>query len=947
MSSRGYSQSVRFWSVNARKLLRRKAELEARLANAEVDFLFVQETWLSEEVEDISIAGYYLVGRLDRAMGPKRSFGGIAIFARVALTSVALLEYVDAAERMYCVLHTHIGAILLANWYRPPDDDGSSMNNLLAELRRLRCEFVGTILLGDINVHHRKWLRFSNDNTTIGERLHDICHEAGLKQVVNEPTRGDYLLDLVLTDIPELLTVRVLPEISDHRVVCIDLHVAVPSFQSIPRTVWDMQFAQWDDLRGALRTTNWRSFFDDGASVDDAVANFASYLDRLATRYIPRKTVTTKPKEHPWLDEACFAAVEAKCLATGTDEFLEKERICSEVLTAAYLRHQHELRERLLTLGYSSKEWWRVNRELLNRKTKVSTIPSLKDDLGQWILDPAEKANLLTRKFEAKCVLPPRPAVEHDHDDNDDAFVPLMPEFFLIRTRWVLKIIKKLQDNKASGPDGFPVRFFKECSKELALAIGLLARYLVKHRRWPQIWRQHRVQPLFKKGAVSNPGNYRGVHLTNIVSKIVERCVSQLVTPFFDRIGAFGADQWAFRKKRSCRDLVALQICRWLWALDQGFKVGIYLSDISGAFDKVDRDILLRRLRSIGLSVSLVDFFFDYLAPRFAVVIVQGHESHPFVISNQVFQGTVLGPPLWNVFFEPVDGVILQKTFKVVKFADDLSAYKNFEASTNNVEIKKELVSVQSAVHEWGVQNRVGFDQGKEHFCVLHRGDPDGITFKLLGVLVDPKLNMGDEIGRIKKKASPKISAILASRWYYNERGLVHQYKAHVLCLLEFSSVAIFHAADSHLDELDALQRRFLHALNLSDGDAFLQYNLAPLRLRRDIAVLGFLHRIQLGEVHEDFAKLFPTEVHGHATNSRHNKRRHGRQFREIWGNTDYFNRSVFSAVRVYNVLPEYVVTANSVQAFQSLLTKDAKFCCRVGRAKWERMYSAHYGGFR
>ena len=198
MSSRGYSQSVRFWSVNARKLLRRKAELEARLANAEVDLLFVQETWLSEEVEDISIAGYYLVGRLDRAMGPKRGFGGIAIFARVALTSVALLEYVDAAERMYCVLHTHIGAILLANWYRPPDDDGSSMNNLLAELRRLRCEFVGTILLGDINVHHRKWLRFSNDNTTIGERLHDICHEAGLKQVVNEPTRGDYLLDLVL-----------------------------------------------------------------------------------------------------------------------------------------------------------------------------------------------------------------------------------------------------------------------------------------------------------------------------------------------------------------------------------------------------------------------------------------------------------------------------------------------------------------------------------------------------------------------------------------------------------------------------------------------------------------------------------------------------------------------------------------------------------------------------
>ena len=90
--------------------------------------LSVQETWLSEAFEDIAIAGYYLVGHLDRVIGPKSGFGGIAVFAHTALTSVALLE---GAERMYCVLHTHLGAILLANWYRPPDDDGTSMNQLL------------------------------------------------------------------------------------------------------------------------------------------------------------------------------------------------------------------------------------------------------------------------------------------------------------------------------------------------------------------------------------------------------------------------------------------------------------------------------------------------------------------------------------------------------------------------------------------------------------------------------------------------------------------------------------------------------------------------------------------------------------------------------------------------------------------------------------------------
>ena len=64
------------------------------------------------------------------------------------------------------------------------------------------------------------------------DKIPTVKPVAGLKQVVKEPTRGDYLLDLVLTDSPELLTVSVLPEISDHRVICIDVEVAVQYFES-------------------------------------------------------------------------------------------------------------------------------------------------------------------------------------------------------------------------------------------------------------------------------------------------------------------------------------------------------------------------------------------------------------------------------------------------------------------------------------------------------------------------------------------------------------------------------------------------------------------------------------------------------------------------------------------------------------------------------------------
>ena len=137
-----------------------------------------------------------------------------------------------------------------------------------------------------------------------------------------------------------------------------------------------------------------------------------------------------------------------------------------------------------------------------------------------------------------------------------------MPEFMMIRSRMILRILKALKVDTASGPDRLPVRVFRECCKELAPAISVLVRFLLRVGFWPMIWRVHRIQPLFKKGAVSLPSNYRGVHLTNILAKIVERAIASVLVPFFDRVGAFGRDQWGFRKRHSVRDLVALLICR-------------------------------------------------------------------------------------------------------------------------------------------------------------------------------------------------------------------------------------------------------------------------------------------------------------------------------------------------------------------------------------------------
>ena len=74
--------------------------------------------------------------------------------------------------------------------------------------------------------------------------------------------------------------------------------------------------------------------------------------------------------------------------------------------------------------------------------------------------------------------------------------------------------------------------------------------------------------------------------------------------------------------------------------------MGLYLSDISGVFDRVGNEYLLRKLQDMGIGQNYIIFLDVYLGPRQAKVIIEGFMSEKFMISNSVFQSIVLRPSL-------------------------------------------------------------------------------------------------------------------------------------------------------------------------------------------------------------------------------------------------------------------------------------------------------------
>jgi hypothetical protein len=173
-------------------------------------------------------------------------------------------------------------------------------------------------------------------------------------------------------------------------------------------------------------------------------------------------------------------------------------------------------------------------------------------------------------------------------------------------------------------------------------------------------------------------------------------------------------------------------------------------------------------------------------------------------------------------------------------------------------DVHAELETCRARVHKWGKKYKVTFDASKEHLVILHPSLNHGESFKLLGYMIDTDLRMKSAIDQLLAKIRPKITAILRTRAYYSLSQFVTQFKTHIWGLMEAHSGGIFHACSTLLVKIDYAQNRFLHELNLSHDRAFLEFNFTPPSFRRNIGILGLMHKRVLSKCDPTYQRLLP-----------------------------------------------------------------------------------------
>ena len=172
-----------------------------------------------------------------------------------------------------------------------------------------------------------------------------------------------------------------------------------------------------------------------------------------------------------------------------------------------------------------------MNAILLNRKSKQSSVSALRADDGSWVLDSEDKANLFAITWAMKRTLPPL--------GNEPLHLPPTSDQRLdhaaLRARCAFKFLKSLDVSITTGPDMLPARILQEVAEVIHLPLIRLCRRILQEGHWPKLWRFHNLVPIYKRKSIYDANNYRGVHITSILSKVVERIVGAPMLRLFKR----------------------------------------------------------------------------------------------------------------------------------------------------------------------------------------------------------------------------------------------------------------------------------------------------------------------------------------------------------------------------------------------------------------------------
>uniref|UniRef100_A0A1Y1N802 Reverse transcriptase domain-containing protein n=1 Tax=Photinus pyralis TaxID=7054 RepID=A0A1Y1N802_PHOPY len=333
---------------------------------------------------------------------------------------------------------------------------------------------------------------------------------------------------------------------------------------------------------------------------------------------------------------------------------------------------------------------------------------------------------------------------------------------------------------KTPGFDLIPNEFYKHLPPNWEHYMLNMFNNIWELEKIPRSWSIIIITPIHKKGPKNDPANYRGIALTNSVTKLFTQILYNRIYNFVEESSILKEYQMGFRKTRGTSDnIFSLMAIIHIQLRLARNAVYVMFIDFKQAFDRINHNILWRKLYDNGISAKVIRMIESLYKNASLQVKVNNNLSNTIPITEGVLQGEKLSPILFSLFINDIESyfrahgvrglnIDQNNDILLIAYADDIALFSHSPidlqkkinilynyCKENSLTLNTNKTKIMKFQRNWTHSKTVKFYYDRDPLEVVNKFSYLGVTFTSTG-----KFNEATK--EAKKKALVAIGNVKA-----------------------------------------------------------------------------------------------------------------------------------------------------------------------------------------
>lgn len=552
--------------------MNKKELIEIFLEKYQPTILSIAEHWCSEDaLRCIEFEGYTLETFFCRTTF---KHGGVCLFVadnfplNVKQVNLQLYCSEKIIESSAVLLQNEFFKCCVVSMYRSPDGDISQFFDKVIDIL-CHCHKLCNKLLvcGDLNIDFLK-------DSFNKKLLQDILDSYNLRISTLEPTRISMNLngstatkiDYIITNLPYYEASVVQPNIADHLAIVFRCNVNIKNTPRINETYGNNISYKYNkncltELNNHLLLENFRDIYNPNIDINSCTGLFLETLNYLIDISCPKMQKKTKNYKcnKNWI------TAEVKKSSESLKFYHEVASISKDFELMNSYKRQKKIHRKFISntkmdfhdnliqssSNKNKKIWEIVNKQtgrakktehsiLKNDNVIINNSKEIAENFGKYFSNITDicLANHYGTDFSNSCTT-------SQMSEKTFFFMPIAPSE-------VIHIINNIKVTNSVGIDGLPINLFRTISANISEPLSYIINQSVIEGKFPNILKIAKIVPVYKnKGDKMLVENYRPISILTILSKILEKAISDRLCKFFMKYNLLSNTQHGFTLGKS------------------------------------------------------------------------------------------------------------------------------------------------------------------------------------------------------------------------------------------------------------------------------------------------------------------------------------------------------------------------------------------------------------